>query len=368
VRAGAEPAEGGDRAVLDIDLGALADNYRLLRNAAGGADCAAVVKADGYGLGLERVAATLRGAGARTFFVAHLEEGRRLRAAVPDAQVYVLNGMAPGRARDFAADGLRPVLGSPPEIEEWSAFSRTGAAAPAPALHVDTGMNRLGLSPEEARSVAAALPFRPSLVLSHMACADRPEHPLNARQLAAFRELAPLFSGVPASLANSAATLLGPAYGFDLVRPGIALYGAGALEGRPPPGRPVATLSAPVIQLREVPTGATVGYGATFRAARPSRIAVLSLGYADGYIRAAGGAPGAPAAVAGIRVPVVGRVSMDLTAVDVTDLREGAVRRGTLVEIFGPSIPVDEVARAAGTIGYEILTRLGPRLERRYSP
>jgi alanine racemase len=230
-------------------------------------------------------------------------------------------------------------------------------------------MNRLGLRPDEAAALAESgllTRFRPSLMMSHLACADEPGNALNARQLERFRRVRALFPDVPASLANSAGILSGPDFAFDLVRPGIALYGAEAVEGRSPL-RPVVTLEAPILQIREAAPGETVGYGATQTLRRPTRLAILSLGYADGYLRAASSSDsrrGAEAAVAGRRAPLVGRVSMDLTAVDVTDIPDAA--RGTLVELIGPTIPVDEVARAAGTIGYEVLTRLGNRLIRHY--
>ena len=354
-------------AVLTIDLRAVAANWRNLAALASPAECAGVVKADAYGLGLEPVSRALRDAGCRTFFVALPDEGRRLRALLPQAAIYVLNGLPPGRAADFAAADLRPVLGSPPEIADWAAHCRQTGPLPA-AIHVDTGMNRLGLRPEE---VPALLEsgllgrFRPSLVMSHLACADEPGNALTLRQLELFRRVRALFPGVPASLANSAGTLSGPEFMFDLVRPGIALYGAEAIEGRAL--RPVVTLEAPVAQVREAAPNESVGYGAAQTLRRPTRLAVLCIGYADGYLRAASASDsrrGAEAAVMGRRVPVVGRVSMDLTAVDVTDIPEA--ERGAMVELIGPTIPVDELARAAGTIGYEVLTRLGNRLIRHY--
>ena len=368
-RAQAGPEAG---AFLTVDLGALAANWRKLATRAAPAECAGVVKADAYGLGLEPVARALWNAGCRTFFVAHLIEGRGLRGALPDAVVYVLNGLLPGTAAAFAEADLRPVLGSLPEIDEWAAFCRAAGPRPA-AIHVDTGMNRLGLRLAEAEARLATPNgldgFRPSLLMSHLACADEPGHPLTARQLDAFRRIRSLLPGVPASLANSAGTLSGPEFAFDLVRPGIALYGCEAVDGRPNPMAPVVRLEARIIQLREAGPGETVGYGARFTLRRPSRIAILSIGYADGYLRAAGSSderPGAEAAIGGRRVPLLGRVSMDLLAVDVTDLPAELPRRGAPVELMGPTIRVDEVARAAGTIGYEVLTRLGNRFSRNY--
>ncbi|MBB5751394.1 alanine racemase [Prosthecomicrobium pneumaticum] len=361
------PARHGAR--VRIDLPALAANYRTLAAAAGGAETAAAVKGDAYGIGIEPATRTLARAGCRTFFVALPKEGAIVRATAPEATVYVLSGLAPGAAPSLAAAGLRPVLGSMAEIEEWAAWKKAGGEGRA-AIHVDTGMNRLGLTLAEA-AVLAADPaavddLAPALVMSHLACADTPDHPLNALQAERFAALAARFPGRPASLANSAGIHLGAPFRFDLVRPGIALYG-----GRFGPGpalAPVATVTAPIVQVREVPGGETIGYGAAETLRRPTRAAILSIGYADGYPRAAGGADGRPGAFAfveGHHVPLIGRVSMDLVAIDVTDVP--SARRGVEVELFGPHVAVDAVAEAAGTIGYELLTRLGARLERVYA-
>ncbi len=355
---------------LTIDLGALAANWRDLAARAEGAVAAAVVKGDGYGIGLEPAARALSEAGCDTFFVALPDEGLRLRRVLPEATVYVLGGLLEGDARVYADADLRPVLSSLPEIDEWAAFRQAGGKGAA-ALHVDTGMNRLGLTLAEAHALAAdrslvdALGL--ALVMSHLACADTPVHPLNRTQLAAFREARALFPGVPASLANSAGVFLGDDYRFDLVRPGIALYGGAAVADVPNPMRPVVTLEARILQVRDARPGETVGYGATETLGRASRLAILAAGYADGYPRHAGSTdarPGARAFLRGRSAPLVGRVSMDLIAIDVTEV-PGA-RRGDWAELFGPNIPVDEVAERAGTIGYELLTRLGHRYHRTY--
>ena len=357
-----------DSGRLTVDLGALKANWRRLADLARGAECAAVVKADAYGTGLERTAGALARAGCRTFFVAHLSEGRRLRAVLPEAVVYVLNGLPPGAGPAFAEAGLRPVLGSGDEVAEWAAFA-AGTPSPA-ALHVDTGMNRLGMNEDEARALAATPPgFEVALVMSHLVAAEEPDHPLNARQVAATRALADLFPGVPLSLANSSGIFLDDRPHFALVRPGYALYGGNPVPDRPNPMRAVARLEAPIVQVREVADGATVGYGAAWTARGPRRLAILSIGYADGLFRAASATDasrGAEAILAGRRVPVAGRVSMDLTALDVTSLPPGAVRRGDLATILGGPIGVDDLARGAGTIGYEILTALGKRFARAY--
>ena len=363
----ADPALAGGR--LTIDLAALAENWRSLAERAGDAATAAVVKGDGYGIGIDAAARALAEAGCHTFFVALPEEGLGVRAAVHDAAIYVLDGLIGGAAETYARADLRPVLGSWPEIEEWAAF-RAGGAPTGSALHVDTGMNRLGVALAEARKLTERREVLDglglSLVMSHLACADVPDHPLNRKQLTAFRALRVLFPGVPASLANSAGIFLGRDFHFDLVRPGIALYGAAAVQGMSPL-RPVVTLAARVLQVREGKRGETVGYGAAETLTEPARIAIVGVGYADGYHRRAGSSDrrrGARARLHGQDAPIVGRVSMDLIALDVTDIH--GVERGDWAELFGPNIPVDEVADHAETIGYELLTGLGRRYARRY--
>ncbi|RXF74786.1 alanine racemase [Hansschlegelia zhihuaiae] len=360
---------------LTIDLGALADNWRTLAALSATSECAAVVKADAYGTGLEHAVRALAGAGAKTFFVAHLSEARVARRVAPTAAVYILNGLPPGAAAAYAQTGARPVLGSREEIEEWAAFvASAGEGFPA-AIHVDTGMNRLGLRPEEARAMFAGggPGFRPSLLMSHLACADEPERPETERQRALFAELRALCPETPASLANSAGTLLGRTeggdLGFDLRRPGVALYGSNPIAGRPSPLKPVVQLEARIVQVRDAAEGEAVGYGGAQRLKRPSRIAVLSLGYADGVMRAGGSedvSPGAVGFLGETPCPYVGRISMDLIAIDVTDAPDGAARRGAWVEILGDHVSVDQLARACNTIGYEVLTALGRRYERHY--
>jgi alanine racemase len=354
---------------LTIDLGALQKNWRTLAAISPESECGAVVKADAYGIGLAQAARALSQAGARTFFVAHLSEARTLREAAPDATIYVLNGLPPGAGDAFARVRARPVLGCAEEIAEWEAFVSAAGADPAAAIHIDTGMTRLGLTPEEARALFAAggPGFRPSLLMSHLACADEPSRPETARQRELFGSIRALAPDVPASLANSGGTLLGGDLAFDLRRPGVSLYGSNPISGRPTPLRPVVRLEARVIQVRDAAEGVAVGYGGAQRTRRPSRIAVLSLGYADGILRAGGsfdGKPGATAFAGETPCPYIGRISMDLIAVDVTDAPE--VRRGAWLEILGDRFGVDELGRACGTIGYEILTGLGRRYERRY--
>ncbi|MCB1499145.1 MAG: alanine racemase [Bauldia sp.] len=355
---------------LTIDLQSLATNWLDLAERARTAATGAVVKGDAYGVGITRAVQALAEAGCHTFFVAVPEEGVRVRAAVADAAIYVLGGLVPGAGRVYGDFDLRPVLGCRPEIEEWSALRREGLRTRA-ALHVDTGMNRLGLTLGEARKLTETRNFADSLglslVMSHLACADTPDHPLNRKQLAAFRAVRTLLPDLPASLANSAGVFLGAEYHFDVVRPGIALYGGQAVNGVENPMRPVPTLEAMVLQVREAKAGETVGYGAAETLRRASRIAILGVGYADGYHRAAGASDrrvGASAFIRGRLAPLLGRVSMDLMAIDVTDIP--GVARGDWAELFGHHVALDDVAAHADTIGYELLTSLGRRYRRIY--
>jgi alanine racemase len=369
-QAGSDSALNEAGGVLTIDLGAVVANWRELARRASGARCAAVVKADGYGLGLEQVARALAAAGCDTFFVALLDEARRLRAALPAATIYVLDGLNRGTADEYLKLRVAPVLGSLSEIEEWDALARK-AGVPCPAaIHVDTGMNRLGLSVAQAKTANERKPgFQPSLIMSHLACADEPAHPLNRKQIEAFRQVAQLFPRVPASLANSAGLLMDKETHFDLVRPGIALYGGRAVLTGENPMQPVVQLKLRILQVREAAAGETVGYGAGQQLKRPSRLAICAAGYADGIFRAVGGSDAhshAEAIVAGRRCPLVGRVSMDLLAIDVTDIPPDKITRGDFATLLGDGISVDEFARHAGTIGYETLTSLGRRYARIY--
>jgi alanine racemase len=369
-KAGDASAEAGG--ILEIDLAALYANYRDLAARAAPATCAAVVKADAYGIGLEAASRTLVAAGCDTFFVALIDEARRLRAVAPKAAIYVLNGLNPGTAAAYGAIGARPVLGSRPEIEEWDAHARQSRTAPA-ALHIDTGMMRHGLTPAEANALAdgmSPLSFKPSLIMSHLACADDPQNPMTGRQTAAFRTIAARFPGIPASLANSAGLLAFPDTHFDLVRPGIALYGGAIFVSGENPMRAVVRIRIRVIQVREAKSGDGVGYGSERRLTRDSKLAILSAGYGDGIPRAAGSSDkkmGAEVIIGGRRCPLVGRVSMDLVIADVTDLPDGAVRRGDLATLVGDGISVDDLGQPAGTVGYEVLTRLGRRYHRVYA-
>ncbi|MBP1882799.1 alanine racemase [Sinorhizobium mexicanum] len=363
---------------LIIDLAALADNWRAMNERSGTASAAAVLKADAYGLGIAEAAPALYAAGARDFFVANAEEGAELRPLVPDGRIYILAGMWPGNEELFFDNDLVPIINSEEQLAVFMAALSERGDHPC-VLHVDTGMNRLGLSVEEAVALAndPARPasFSPVLIMSHLACGDDPKHPMNVYQLERFRAAAAAFEGVPASLANSGGVFLGKDYHFDLTRPGIAVYGGEAVDGAVNPMKPVVTAEARIIQVRTVPSGATASYGASARFSRDTRIATVAIGYADGYHRSVSGGgvtlrqampSGAYGFLHGRKVPHVGRVTMDLSLFDVTDLPEKAVRAGDYIELFGRNVAVDDVARAGGTIGYELLTSLGHRYHRSY--
>lgn len=354
-------------AILTIDLGAVRENYRRLKRRLGGARCAAVVKANGYGLGAAEVVKALVKEGCDTFFVAHRSEGVALRAAVGSSPViYVLNGLAPGAEEEAMAADLRPVLNSRPHLDAWQALASRSKRRLQAAVQVDSGMSRLGMQPAEVEILAA----NPSLfddveitlVMSHLACADEPNNPANAGQLARFERLQKKLPRAPVSFANSSGIFLGSAYHFDLGRPGVALYGVNPTPGHENPMLPVVKLEARVIQTREVGAGAGIGYGYSLVAQEPMRLATISLGYADGWHRRGVGF----AWLGDIRLPFAGRVSMDSIILDISALEPGQLKAGDLVEMIGPNQSVDVVAGYASTIGYEILTSLGSRFHRRY--
>lgn len=349
---------------LLVDLDALARNYRKLCATASPAECAAVVKADAYGLGVAPVVRSLVRAGCSSFFVATVAEGCELRGLEPDAVIYVFGGATPEDTATLVDAELVPVLNSYAQVECWA---RAGGRAPA-ALHIDTGMSRLGLSAREVEQLAGdtALLERldVTLVMTHFACADQAEHEMNREQLVRFEQLRRRLPRARTSIAGSAGIFIDAAHRGDVVRPGIALYGGNPFTGRDNPMEPVASLHGQILQLREIDEACTVGYGATYAVTPPARIAVVGVGYADGYPRCLGNR--AVAALGGVRVPVIGRVSMDLLCVDVSGIAPERVRVGGWVELFGAVVTLDEIAEAAGTISYEILAGLGSRLEREY--
>jgi len=323
---------------------------------------------------VEPVARALQAAGCRSFFVATPDEAEALRRVLAQADIYVLDGLFPGGTRDFARLDLRPVLGSMAEIGEWQAFCQRIARPLPAAIHVDTGMNRLGLKAADRRALLAAPQmlngFSLGLIMSHLACADTPDNPKNAAQREDFMPFAAQLPPAPLSLANSAGIFLGAGFRLDLVRPGIALYGGNPFAGRPNPMEPVIRLYGRIAQIGEAEAGETIGYGASLRVARRTRYAAIAVGYADGYVRALGSSDsrqGAVAHIDGERLPILGRVSMDLIVFDVTGIAPERVTRGGFVELIGDRFTVDDAAALAGTIGYEILTNLGPRYHRIYT-
>ena len=358
--------------VLTIDLDAIIANWRKLEKTAVPAECGGVVKANAYGCGAEQVSRALAKAGCKTFFVANLEEARVVREAVPSAAIYALGGFFQNTGEAYAKIDCKPVIGDLNELAEWDVFCRRSGWSGGAAIHIDTGMNRLGLTVTEAQGIIPRINAGDhgiTLVMSHLVSAEQLNNPVNARQLTAFREIASLFTGVPASLANSSGVFLGAQFQFDLMRPGAALYGVNPTPEADNPMQPVVDLKARIVQIRNIDRGETVGYGGTWTARRPTRLAIVAAGYADGYFRAASandGTRGAEVVVAGKRCPIAGRVSMDLIAVDVTDLDKNAVRRGHMVTLIGEGITVDELAHHFGTIGYEVLTSLGRRFARVY--
>ena len=365
-----EPSHAG--AILTIDLGAIAANYRLLREMVPGAECACVVKADAYGLGMDRVAPALAAAGCRTFFVAQTGEGIALRNRLPEATIHVLNGLAGANPQVFTDHNLVPVLNNLAEIEAWARFCRERGTAFATDIHADTAMSRLGLTGQDVALLAAepglAKGISVSHVMSHLACAEEQDNPLNGRQLAAFggalAALPPALSG-KASLANSSAIFLGSDYHFDMVRAGAALYGIAPVAGQPNPMAQVVSLQGKILQVREIDTPQTVGYGATHQVEGPGRVATVTVGYADGYLRSLSNK--GTGYIGDTPVPVVGRVSMDLITLDVSSIPAHLCLPGRFVDLIGPNNPVERVAEDAGTIGYEILTSLGNRYHRVYT-
>ncbi len=371
-RGGPEPTAIRAGAILTIDLEAIKENYRRLRQELRPVTCAAVVKADAYGLGATRVAPALAKAGVRTFFTATLDEAIAVQTALektrPSADIFVLNGAGAGPAEDFIAYGLMPVLNSLGELETWSAAARAAGRVLPAVLHADTGMNRLGLPPAELDTLAADTNRLAGIelryVISHLACAEESGHALNGLQLRRFEAARARLPSAPGSLANSSGIFLGADYHFDLARPGAALYGVNPTPDRPNPMSQVVRLQGKILQSREIDAPQGVGYGAIHRVAGGTRVATVAVGYADGYLRSL--SDQASAWIGDRKVPVIGRVSMDLITLDISDVPAEDAHVGALVDLIGPRQDLDALAGSAGTIGYEILTALGARYHRLY--
>lgn len=356
-------------AQLTVRLGALAGNFRESLRRAAPATVAPVVKANAYGMGLAPVAHALVNAGADTLFVARMEEGIALRQLLPRLRIFVLDGIASGVAPALLSHGLTPVLNSLDEIVEWSALARRERRELDAVLHVDTGMNRSGLSHDELSALVADMRhlldgIKLVLVMSHLARADEPDRDLNWTQLARFKAALALLPSAPASLSASAGIELGRDFLFDLVRPGLGIYGGNPVVSRPNPYRTVGVLTGRVLQIRAIQAGDSVGYGASYTAEKPTLLATVAAGYADGVKRTI--APRGRAAIGGYFVPYAGRISMDLTVLDVTNVPPSVIARGATVEFMGDTVTLEELADAAGTITHEILTSIGSRVHRHY--
>lgn len=350
--------------ILNVDLHALRANYRLLKKRASPARCAAAVKANAYGLGIEYIIPALLKEDCDAFFTATFEEALVVRDLASDAEVYVLEGMAGKDVDAFNQASLIPVLST---VEGLRSASET----PLPcALHIDTGMNRLGITIadveellEEEPELFTSLPIK--LVMSHLACADQKDNEMNRRQLKAFNNVRSKLPGIPASLANSGGVLLGAGYHLHLVRPGIGLYGGAPGEDFEGIFEPVATLKARILQVKTIKAGESTGYGCTWSASRDSLIATLAMGYADGYHLSFSNT--GKIEIAGQLLPVVGRISMDYTTVDVTELGSDKVHVGDYATVIGEALSLDQVAKNGNMHAYQLLTSLGPRVKRVYN-
>ena len=360
---------------LTIDLDAIVHNWRLLaaRGEAKGAACGGVVKANAYGTGIEQTGAALYRAGCRTFFVAHVSEGERLRRVAPEAVIYVLNGLPSGGAGAYQASSLRPVLGSIEEIGEWGDHVTQAGLSGEAAIHVDTGLNRLGLDPEAWSELAERIGqgdygFMPTLLLTHLASSETLDTPQNAEQARLFAEMAELAPDIPASFCNSSAVFRDDLPKYSLLRPGYALYGGNPTPWTSNPMREVVRLQAPILQIRSIEAGERVGYNARWQAKRPTVLVTISLGYADGFPRLPPNpdTPVGEVLIGETLCPIVGRLSMDLMIIDATDAHPEHVQRGAMVTVIGGVLDIDRVGQMAGTIGYLMLTSLSPRYTRTY--
>ncbi len=360
-------------AEIIVDLKILVSNWKYLQTQFSGQYCGAAVKANAYGIGIKPVVSSLYSAGCQYFFVALPEEGEVVRMYAPDAKIIILNGLFPNQAKYYRAFDLIPSLNSEEEFFDWMEILQDAPRHTPIVLHFDTGINRLGMQLNSLQKIADSNPVNkiknPLLVMTHLACADTPKHPKNTEQLTRFKEFQTLFPNASASMCNSAGIFLGNEFHFDIARPGISIYGANAIADKPGLTKPIASLFTRILQIRTLPIGETIGYGATYSVKRQSRIATIACGYADGFIRMINSqnSKHQPCVyINGYRAPIVGRISMDHFQADVTDIPESLCHRDTVVELFGKNISVDEVATWAESIAYEVFTGLGPRVTRRY--
>lgn len=354
--------------ILTVDLAHIATNWKRLAERVAPAECTAVVKANAYGLGVAPVARALFAAGSRTFFVANLAEAIALREILPTATIGVFNGLLPHCEKEYQHFQLLPVLNHLAEVERWHCYAKKcGRKLPA-FLHIDTGMNRLGLDPFEVAQLRSSPHKLEGIAiaayLSHFACADIPQHPLTAEQAQRFSLARQGLPAAAASLCNSSGIFCSKKYHLNLVRPGCALYGLNPIPTTTNPMKPVVRWQGRILQLRDVPLGETIGYGASYCAHRPLRLATVAAGYADGLLRPLHSR--IQVAIGTYYAPIIGRISMDMITVDVTDIPCEAIHLGDFVDLLNDSLTIDELAIASGTIGYEIITALGRRCTRRY--
>lgn len=356
---------------LRIDLSALARNYRYLSEKVAPAQCAAVVKADAYGLGMKVVAPTLQKEGCKEFFVAHIDEGIALRSMIkPECKIYVLHGLPPDSELQFLQNNLIPILNTIGQLTTWSKLCNDHKTSYPAGIQFDTGMSRFGIGQDELDALQHISwdYFLPTLVMSHLACADNKSHPENQKQLKLFQAVKQLVPAKNASLSASSGIFLGKEWHFNLVRPGVALYGVNPTPDEVNPMHNVITLLGKVIQIRSITAGTSVGYGATFTATKGMKLALISVGYADGFFRCLGNGNITVRSEKMLEFPlaILGRISMDSLCIDITDLPQNTIQIGDSVELIGPHCPIDTVAKAAKTIGYEVLTSLGNRYNRIY--
>jgi len=342
---------------LEVDLESIRSNYQLLRNKAEHKNSASVVKANAYGLGVKQVSQTLAQAGCKDFFVANLEEAIEFRQFDSASNLYVFNGIRKGQRSDFIAHKIIPVINDLAQLEYWQQAGNY-------ALHIDTGMTRLGITPKQAYELPAKSPHL-KLIISHLACADTPSHRKNAEQLELFKQISKHFQGVSASLANSSGVFIGQNYHFDLLRPGCSLYGISPNSELANPMQNCVKLSAPILQYRKIDAESDVGYGATSKVKKGSILATVEIGYADGFMRNLSN--NFYGYANNIKLPIIGRVSMDMLSVDVSEIPQELLRDDLRIEFINQNQPVDIMANAAKTIGYEIFTRIGNRVQRIYA-